>query len=144
MDIDPGGLDFAREQLAPLLPTEQITCRRENLFRLVDRSTTLPRGSVDFLICAGLLDYLTDESATALLAWSQQRMARGGRLLVGNFARHNPTRAYMEWIGNWYLTYRTTDQMDNLARGAGMQQSQYTLGAERLGVILFLVATECG
>ncbi len=59
-------------------------------------------------------------------------------LLVWNFAPHNPTRAYMEWIGNWYLTYRTGSGLERLAIGAGIPQGRFSLGSEALGVNLIL------
>jgi hypothetical protein len=61
-------------------------------------------------------------------------------LLVGNFAPHCPTRAYMEWIGNWYLIYRTAADLEALAERAGIPASCRTIGAERLGMDLFLCA----
>ena len=111
LDLDPQALDFARERIGPLVSAEQLTPIRTNLMRLPqqpDSAATL--GEVDFLICSGFFDYLDDAAAVAMLALFWQRLAPGGRLVVGNFAPHNPTRAFMEWIGNWYLRYRTADQ----------------------------------
>ena len=140
LDLDPDALDFAREHLEPLLPSRGLSCVRANLFRLAQGSgaKTVPEG-VDFLVCPGLFDYLADEAAASTLALFWQRLAPGGLLLVGNFAPHNPTRAYMEWIGNWYLTYRTVRQMERLAAQADIPRDRFTIGCERLGVDLFLV-----
>ena len=60
-------------------------------------------------------------------------------MLVGNFAPHNPTRAYMEWIGNWYLIYRTDDELCDLAARAEIPIDQFLIQTERTGVDLFLV-----
>ena len=68
-----------------------------------------------------------------------QHLAHGGLLLVSNFAPHNPTRAYMEWIGNWYLLYRTTEQMWQLGVEAGIPKDQFHIGSEPMGVDLVLV-----
>jgi hypothetical protein len=67
-------------------------------------------------------------------------MQPGGMLLVGNFAPHHATRAYMEWFGNWYLLYRTAEQFEQLGLAAGIPAGQFHIGAERLGADLFLVA----
>ena len=72
------------------------------------------------------------------LFWT--RLASGGMLLVGNFGPHNTTRAYMEWLGNWYLLYRTADDMAQLARDSDIPPDLVHVGAERLGVVLFLNA----
>jgi hypothetical protein len=91
-------------------------------------------------MCPGLFDYLPDESAIAMLWLFWERLAEGGVLLVWNFAPHNPTRAYMEWIGNWYLIYRTGTDLERLAVGAGISQDRFCLGSEALGVNLVLIA----
>ena len=144
LDMDPDALDFARARLDPLLPggaAGTLTCIRTNLFRLPQEAD--PNVAVepaDFLVCSGLFDYLEDEPAASMLGWFWEQLAPGGSLLVGNFAPHNPTRAYMEWIGNWYLLYRTAAALGELAARAGIPSGQVTVGSERLGVDLFLVA----
>ena len=142
LDLDPAALDCARHRIEPLLPSGALRCVRTNLARLAqtaDRATIL--GSPDFLVCSGLFDYLDDDSATATLRLFWERLAGGGLLLVGNFAPHNPTRAYMEWIGNWYLTYRTAEQLTRLATRAEIPPEKFTVGCEQLGVDLFLIGT---
>jgi len=141
LEIDPKALEFARAKLALLLPDGSFECVRTNLFRLPQtaaRDATF--ADADFLVCPGLFDYLEDAPAIAMLRHFRQQLRAGGLLLVGNFAPHNPTRAYMEWIGNWYLLYRTAEQLHRLAVEAGMREDRFQIGSERLGVNLFLVA----
>ena len=146
LDMDPDALDFARPRLQPLLPAaaaSTLTCLRTNLFRLPQKADpSVALEPVDFLVCSGLFDYLEDEPAAAMLGWFWEQLAPGGVLLVGNFAPHNPTRAYMEWIGNWYLIYRTAEALGELAARAGIPAGQVTVGSERLGVDLFLAGRQ--
>ena len=140
LDLDPAALESARRRVEPLLPSGALRCCRENLFRLAqaaDPEAIL--GTPDFLVCPGLFDYLDDEAAASLLNVFWERLGESGLLLVGNFAPHNPTRAYMEWIGNWYLTYRTAEQLSRLAVQAAIPRDRFTIGCERLGVNLFLI-----
>lgn len=139
LDLDQAALDHAVEKLTAAPSPPQINAIRENLYRLAEkpRASTLLEGA-DFLVCSGLFDYLPDDAAQALLRLFWKQLAVGGTLLVGNFAPHNPTRAYMEWIGNWYLIYRTAEQLAQLGRAAGLPQSEIVIGAERLGLDLFL------
>ncbi len=140
LDLDPEALEFSQRQVTPLLRPGALRCLRENLFRLPQNPNVENLlGTPDFLICSGLFDYVPDETATAMLRLFWRRLAEGGVLLVGNFAPHNPTRAYMEWIGNWYLTYRTGSDMERLAAGAGISQGRFSVGAEALGVNLILI-----
>lgn len=139
VDIDGAALEHAQSHLSALVSPEQVRPVRENLYRLADKPSAADAlAGADFLFCAGLFDYLPDESAQKLLQLFWDRLAREGRLLVGNFAPHNPTRAYMEWLGNWYLIYRTADELASLGAAAGLPASRLTVGAERLGIDLFL------
>ena len=139
-DMDPEALQFAHRAIEPHLLAGAVTCHRENLFRLAQRHFVERFPEADVLVCSGLFDYLEDEPATKMLSLFWQRLRPDGLLLLGNFAPHNPTRAYMEWIGNWYLLYRTAAAMHRLAAAAGIPPDHYTLGSERLGVDWFLVA----
>jgi len=47
----------------------------------------------------------------------------------------------MEWIGNWYLLYRDAAELRNLAAAADIPAACIELGAESLGVDLYLTAT---
>lgn len=141
LDLDEGAVEHARRRLAGLVAPERLTLRRANLFRLAEqpRTADLLAGS-DFVVCSGLLDYLADDPAARLVAACWQRLAPGACLLAGNFAPHHPTRAYMEWFGNWYLIYRTADELSALAQAAGIDSRNVSIGAERMGIDLFLCA----
>jgi hypothetical protein len=141
LDLDDEALEDARTRLSQHLETEQVACHRENLFRLptLARAAGLVTGH-DFIVCLGLFDYLADAPAAALLRLMWQGLQPGGMLLVGNFAPHHATRAFMEWFGNWYLLYRTAEQFEQLGRAAGIPGTAFHIGAERIGADLFLVA----
>jgi hypothetical protein len=143
LDLDEQGLDFAVGRVCQAVAEDQVTAVRENLFRLGRKPKSAELlGEPDLLICSGLFDYLEDEVAGDLLRLFWQRLADGGQMLVGNFVPDHPTRAYMEWIGNWYLQYRSFDDMLRLAEIAEIPASCRTIGADRIGVDLFLTATK--
>jgi len=138
LDLDPAALDYARAQLAPPLEPSQLQLVRENLFRLAQAGR---RGDcldgADVLVCSGLFDYLDDAAAAALLARFWQALRPAGEAWVFNFAPHNPSRAYMEWIGNWYLIYRTAEQMRAVAAQAEIPHQHVRISAESSGVNLY-------
>ena len=145
LDLDAEALSFARRRLEDALQPHQLDGVRENLFRLHQRSTgATVAGAADFLICPGLFDYFDDDTAVAILDWFWERLAPGGLLMVGNFAPHCATRAYMEWIGNWYLRYRTPREFAQLAQRARLPENTWWIGVERFGVDLFLHVTKDG
>ncbi|MCH5374449.1 MAG: class I SAM-dependent methyltransferase, partial [Planctomycetes bacterium] len=137
VDMDPAALDQARQQLETRIGDGQLDCVRENLFRLHRRNAAGELfGDSDFIVCTGLFDYLHDTDAAGLLQCMWRSLSPGGRLLVFNFAPANTSRAYMEWIGNWYLIYRDRRQMRALADQAGIPRVRLKIDAEATGVDL--------
>ena len=141
LDLDPQALETAAGRIGPLLSDGALSPVRTNLYRLPQGSQgTGVLGRPDFLICSGLFDYLADEPAVAMLRLFWEQLGEDGLLLVGNFAPHNPTRAYMEWLGNWYLLYRTAEDVHRLAAAAGLPPETFSVGCDRTGNDLFLMA----
>lgn len=141
LDLDQEALDRAQARLAPLLPDDRLRVSRENLYRLpTQESKAALLAESDFLVCLGLFDYLDDRDAEAMLRRFWQSLRPGGALLVGNFAPHTQSRGYMEWIGNWYLIYRTREQFAQLAERAGIPTDAFRIEAEPQGVDLLLRA----
>lgn len=139
LDLDPAALDFARQRLMPLLSPERLQMVSGNLFRLPSRAgLAKPLAQSDLLVCPGLFDYLSDSDAVAMLGAFRAALKPGGVAHVFQFAPHNPTRTYMEWLGNWYLTYRVADDLRRLAEAAGVPPEGISLGSEPLGVDLLL------
>ena len=66
---------------------------------------------LDFFYAAGLFDYLPERAAKCLVRRMFERLRPGGRLLVANFLTGIPDRAYMEAVMDWWLLYRTEDEV---------------------------------
>lgn len=142
VDVDPDALEFARRCLGAVLHEGLVSVAATNLFRLPQRPGGVPElAGCDLLFCPGLIDYLDDSAAAEMLAALHGRLNEGGRLVVFQFAPHNPTRAYMEWFGNWYLIYRDAEQLRRLVEGTG-DGSQIEAGAEALGIDLWATITK--
>src|SRR5262245_1007266 len=139
LDLDPAAIEFAKQRLMPLLRVDQIVATAANLFRLSDRPQIAGIiHQADLLFCPGLFDYLDDTAAAAMLRALAAQLSPGGRLIVYQFAPHNPTRAYMEWIANWYLIYRDAQQLQSVVAAAGLAGHRTPVGAEPLGVALYV------
>jgi hypothetical protein len=85
-----------------------------------------------------LFDYLPEAAAAALLDLFWRQLAPLGTILVFCFSPANPSRAYMEWVGNWYLRYRDRQQMAELAKQAGLPPACWSVESEPSGVNLLL------
>jgi hypothetical protein len=57
---------------------------------------------------------------------------------VGNFSDFNPSRDYMELLGDWVLQHRTRDRLRELALEAGAAEDAIDVQWEPEGVNLFL------
>ena len=62
----------------------------------------------------GLIDYFRDDFVVKLLDWIYDRLAPGGRVILGNFHPRNPIRALMDHVLEWSLIHRTEEDMNRL------------------------------
>lgn len=97
-----------------------------------------PEECYNLIWSAGLFDYFSDRVFVLLLRKMGKWLKPGGQLAIGNFSVYNPSRAYMELFGNWYLQHRSKEQLLALALQAGFEPGRAWVGEEPLGVNLFL------
>lgn len=62
----------------------------------------------------GLFDYLNDKVASRLIKCMFSLLAEGGKLIITNFRSDIPSRAYLEFLGEWYLILRDKEDMMRL------------------------------
>ena len=133
LDLDADALEFAKQQLSPFLPAENMYCLRTNLYRIARNKQSLSMmQNADFLVCSGLFDYLDQQDAADMLASFWNSLSANGKSMVFNFAPEDPSRPYMEWIGNWYLVYRSANAMIQLARQAKLPHDRFVVKSEEL------------
>jgi extracellular factor (EF) 3-hydroxypalmitic acid methyl ester biosynthesis protein len=73
-----------------------------------------PEQRYDFIYCAGLFDYLSDRICKRLMGNFYQVLAPGGLLIATNVDKSNPNRGLMEFISEWHLVYRNSQQLKTL------------------------------
>ncbi len=96
----------------------------------------------DLIWSAGLFDYLNDRAFCLLLKRFYSCLNEGGQMIIGNFAPHNPTRRYMELIGDWHLLCRSASELRRLASSCGVELDAVEVRQEAEGVNLFLHITK--
>jgi extracellular factor (EF) 3-hydroxypalmitic acid methyl ester biosynthesis protein len=98
-----------------------------------------PTEKFDVIWSAGLFDYFSDKAFLKVLSTLKECLKEDGKIIIGNFSQeHNPSRAYMELIGEWYLEHRTENQLLALAKQAGFNEHNFYVGSEEEKVNLFL------
>jgi hypothetical protein len=143
LDLDPQALDRASRRILAFLAKEQVQCVRDNLFRLPHQvPERSPLRNADFIVCLGFLDYLNDDDAAAMVRLFWSRLKPHGQILVGSFSPSCQSRPFMEWIGNWYLHYRTTSQLAQMAAASGIPTDRLDVRSDPQGADLLLHAVK--
>jgi extracellular factor (EF) 3-hydroxypalmitic acid methyl ester biosynthesis protein len=95
----------------------------------------------DFVYCAGLFDYLTDEVCKRLMDVFYDMLAPGGLLVATNVSdamnRSRPFRYSMEYILDWHLIYRNGVDFMRLAPSLAPPESVAAI-SDVTGVNVFI------
>lgn len=130
IDQDADAIDFAKNLCADYL--SQIEFHQANALRFrTDKKYNL-------IWSAGLFDYFNDKTFKFMLKRYFSMLEDGGEMVIGNFSENNPSRNYMEVLGDWYLNHRSEEKLIELAQECDLSASSITVGQEPLGVNLFL------
>jgi extracellular factor (EF) 3-hydroxypalmitic acid methyl ester biosynthesis protein len=130
IDADVHAIEHARKLCSPFL--DRLEFHHRNAMRF------LPGTGYDLVWSAGLFDYLMDHSFVFLLKSLLAVTRPGGEVVIGNFSQRNPSRDYMELLGDWSLHHRTEKALAELAKEAGAAPDSVTIDWEPQGVNLFL------
>ena len=140
LDMDPHALDFVSawvdhefSRLEGQVKPQQVNLRRLDRW-LSQSANAQPFRHADYVYCTGFLDYLPDDVALSLLTAICECLPLGCKLDLFCFGTENPSRAYMEWIGNWYVIHRETERLRNVVEASGL--SQFKIITEPAGVNL--------
>ena len=90
-----------------------------------------PESQFDFVYCAGLFDYLSDQICRRLSNVLYEWVAPGGLFVSTNVDSSNPRRITMDYIMDWHLIYRRGSDLaalrpDALAADAGVVEADST------------------
>ena len=99
----------------------------------------LPEKDYDLIYSAGLFDYFTDPVAQTAAKQMLNAVKTNGQIIIGNFSKDNPTVPLMEYVLDWLLIYRSSNDMLTLFSGIGKAVS---IEQEQLGINLFAVITK--
>ncbi len=130
VEFDPLAISFAKNLCADYL--KNIEFLHTNAFDFTTNN------NYRFIWSAGLFDYLNDKKFVFLLKRISALLEKDGEIVVGNFSTKNPTKPYMEIVGDWQLIHRTSEQLTALAKACGFKDSNIRIGQEPESVNLFL------
>jgi extracellular factor (EF) 3-hydroxypalmitic acid methyl ester biosynthesis protein len=142
VDQDARAISYCERKLTPIAARTgaRLHFVRESVRRLLCGGLiSQTMGQRQLIYSAGLFDYLSDRSFSALLGTLYDAIPKGGQLLIGNVDIGNPTRYFMEYFAEWFLIHRSRAQLLEKARLLRPAPQTARVESEPLGVNLFLV-----
>ena len=130
VDFDQNAIDYSSNKNKKF--EKLISYYKVNVLRFE------PYMRYDLIWSAGLFDYFREKHFVFLLKKYLNYLAEGGELVIGNFSTENPSKNLMEVVSEWYLNYRSREDLLKIAGEAGLQNGKVFIDAEALGVNLFL------
>jgi extracellular factor (EF) 3-hydroxypalmitic acid methyl ester biosynthesis protein len=106
-----------------------------NLIR--DAQTSLHHQNLVY--CVGLFDYLSDDICKKVIIRLFKMLREEGMLVIGNFERSDTIKILMEYSLEWYLIYRTQNDLLRLANEAVPGEACIFCEAEPTGINNFLI-----
>jgi extracellular factor (EF) 3-hydroxypalmitic acid methyl ester biosynthesis protein len=110
-----------KRQHGRITPIQMIKKSVHHILKDTGRAGHAPK--YDFIYCAGLFDYLSDQVCHRLLNHLYDLLQPGGLLLSTNVGATNPSRNWMEYVLDWHLIYRDAAQFAALAPDAAPRDS---------------------
>lgn len=136
VELDAKAIAFASDLCAN--HASRIRFHRANALRF------RPQDLYHLCWSSGLFDYLSDGLFVRVLRTLLKHTLPGGEVVIGNFGSYNPSRAYMELLGDWKLIHRGPEHLRQLALEAGARPEEITVGREPACVNLFLHLLKSG
>ena len=142
IDQDQKALTFVENELRPFTEATnaKFTMVQESVenYRDVKRLASLI-GSRHLTYSVGLFDYFNDHTFKSILSGLYDGIGSGGKLIIGNQATHNPSRPMLEYITDWFVFYRTRQDLSALAESLHPKPASFYVDAEKAGINLFLI-----
>jgi len=133
IDCDPESVDHVNGRIG-----SRVEARKQSI-KLFWNGEAEPMGHFDFIYASGIYDYLPEDVARRLTAGLYRRLKPNGKLWIANYLCGSPGAAYMEAFMDWWLIYRSKEEV--LALGEGFDGAEVRPFTEPEGCIQFLELT---
>lgn len=145
IDAAPEALQYGYATINELKKAMQsrmkLHCLNQSVRQLILNPSFLldTAGGQDLIYAVGLFDYLPSHIARRVFKNLHSLLNQGGNLIIGNFDLSNDSRYYMEYGLEWYLLYRTPEEIVRFA-GEISSLSRISVEMDERKVQLYLVA----
>lgn len=118
LDHDPVTLAAVRARCSD----PKLSLVEMSVLELMKQSTEI--GDFDLIYTGGLYDYFSDKLARKLTQSLLGRLRPGGRLIIANLTPDIPDIGFMECYMDWWMYYRTSESMLEIAAQVGLSSDQ--------------------
>ena len=139
IDADPEALEYTSKYVDVFEHDAKITLMRENVVKWALGRVSHNFDLKDIIYSAGLTDYLDDRLFRILASRAWEFLKPGGVLVLSNFAKSNPNKAWMDHIFQWKLIHRDENDLRSIFSGTPFGDD-IEIMAEDQGVNLFAIA----
>lgn len=109
LDMDEGAHESARKHICT---ASGIEYHLANLLKFIlSNQKNEVLASRDLIYMLGLLDYFSVKHSAKIVSRLWENVNAGGKFILTNAHETNPTRLWMEYVSEWYLNYKTKDEM---------------------------------
>lgn len=140
-DNDEKALEFAKGRLRG---QANFNFFKLNAVRIAlkDDPRSIISEKYDLIYSTGLFDYFSEKIATLLIGNLKKILKPGGSLIIANVRDKysNPSVYFMEWVGDWYLVYRSDEAFREIFINAGFTENQLDVRYEQQGVLQYIIA----
>lgn len=143
IDAEPEALHYCHARIGDLKKATRsrmkFCCPNQSVRQLIlDPSSLLDMmGGQDLIYAVGLFDYLPFHIAESLIQKLYRSLSEGGELIIGNLNTLNDARYYMEYVAEWFVLYRTPQEMVRLVER--IPSSEVSVETNGEGTQLYLV-----
>ena len=142
MDFNEPTLEYAQNRYRKAISDTGRRCEVKWIHKSIHELLAEAKGKkdsfdpvYDYVYCAGLFDYLSKRICSRLIELYYSWINPGGLVNVTNVAHSDPIVVSLELLMEWYLIYRSSDDMLAMTPGLG---TQHVSVDDETGINLFL------
>jgi SAM-dependent methyltransferase len=143
MDSDPKALGYLESEFDSnsLGKNGSLQPLRYNALRTKSAAATIRKfGRFDILYSVGLCDYLSDEHLIGMLSAWRETLAHDGVLYVAFKDTRRYDKTPYQWHLDWHFFQRTEEDVLELYRRAGFDETNLELSRDATGIIINVFA----
>ncbi len=140
-DFEKKAIEYAQKGLAKY---KNVNFFKKDLIRLALKNDIQKDigYKYDLVYSSGLFDYFNKKVAVRLIKNLRKILKKEGVLVIANYGekKNNPSAGLMEWAIDWFLVYRTENELRDLFLRAGFADEEINVTSQENRTVLYCFA----